>query len=60
MKQLQSNKNVFYLDLSSKPNVDIGGITVYMWKNVYLKQYSLLMMSLTFKMKLSRYLGLYK
>ena len=59
MKKSQSNKTI-YFELSSKPNVDISGITVSMWENMCLKQYSLLMMPLTFKMKLSRYFGLYK
>ena len=30
MTKVQANKNIFYLELSSKPNVDIYGITVSM------------------------------
>ena len=35
MKKLQVNKNMFYFELSSKPNVDILGIIVSMWKQLY-------------------------
>ena len=34
------NRNIFYFELSSKPNYDIDGIIVYMWKNIILKQLS--------------------
>ena len=33
MKKLQLNKNMFYSELISKPNVVILGITVSMWKH---------------------------
>ena len=32
MTKVQANKNNLYFELSSKPNVDILGITVSMWK----------------------------
>ena len=32
MTKLQVNKNIFYFELSSKPNVYIHGITVSMWE----------------------------
>ena len=32
MTKVQLNKNIFYFELSSKPNVDIIGITLSMWK----------------------------
>ena len=32
MTKIQLNKNIFYFELGSKPNVDIFGIEVYMWK----------------------------
>ena len=31
MTKLQVNKNTSYFELSSKPNVDILGIAVYLW-----------------------------
>ena len=37
MKKLQLNKNIFYFELSSKPNFGIVGIAVYMWGNIILK-----------------------
>ena len=36
-------KKLIYFELSSKPNIDILGITVSMWKNMTLKPSSLLM-----------------
>ena len=44
MTKLQLNKDIFYLDLSSTPNVDIVGITVFMWGKMILKPSSLLIM----------------
>ena len=32
MTKVQVKKNIFYFKLSTKPNVDIIGITLYMWK----------------------------
>ena len=32
MTNVKVNKNIFYFELSSKPNVDILGISFYMWK----------------------------
>ena len=32
MTKVQVNKNIFNFELISKPNIDIPGITVYMWK----------------------------
>ena len=57
MKKLQVNKNIFYFELSSKPNFGIVDIAVYMWENIILKSSSLLMMLRIFKMVLARYLG---
>ena len=37
MTKLQVNKNIFYFELSIKPNVVIDGITVSMWKNMSFK-----------------------
>ena len=45
MINLQSNNNIYYYGVSSKHNFDIIGITSYMWKNITLKPYLLLMMS---------------
>ena len=37
MKKLQVNKNIFYFELSSKPNFGIVDIALYMWENIILK-----------------------
>ena len=55
--KVQVNKNIFYFQPSNKPNVDIIGITVSMWKIKHLKPSSLLMMFGTFKMKLKKDVG---
>ena len=33
MKIVKSNQNIFYFELGIKPNYDIYGITVSMWKD---------------------------
>ena len=53
-------KKLIYLELSSKPNIDILGITLSMWKNMTLKPSSLLMILWIFKMELARGLDLEK
>ena len=58
MTKLQMNKNMFYFELSSKPDVDILGITSYMWKKKTLKLSSLIMMLWIFNMKLASDLGI--
>ena len=37
MAKVQANKDMFFFELSSKPNVDVVVITVSMWKNIILK-----------------------
>ena len=32
MKKVKVNTNIFYYELSSKPNVDIIDITLYLWE----------------------------
>ena len=45
MTKVQVNNNIFYYELSSKPNVDIIGITVYIRKRNNFKPSLLIMMS---------------
>ena len=58
IKIVEGNKNIFQFELSSKPNVDVLGITVCMWKDMPLKLFSLITMLLTCNIPLERYLGL--
>ena len=60
MTKAQANKNIFYFELVSKPNVDIDGVAVSMWKNMSLKQSLVLITSWIFNMGSARDLGLEK
>ena len=44
MTKVQAKNKKFYYELINEPNVDIIVITVYMWKDINLKLYLLLMM----------------
>ena len=60
MTKVEANDNIYYYEVSIKPNIEIIGISVYLRKQHNFEPYLLLMISLKLKMSLGRYLCIEK